>query len=527
MPPRITSASSPLLSDDLEGEYQWSIRILLLAVAGILFLTLYPFQFLIHPFFHAAASPFLLQGSSKPTRPLDDFLNVLLFAPFGFGLAGVLRARGISLARTPALALAAGALLSYTIEFVQFFIPERDSGWRDVFTNSGGALAGSGLFLLCGLNVLRVVTRTEKPIERFASGFRTGLSLLLYFCIWFSASAWLQTQTKIDNWLPQESLSVAPSTPKTSQAAGRVDELQFWDYALPARTARSLMPAGSAHVPAPDSLAAYEFYRRAPFEDQRHLLPNLQESPPDPFPASRADATHQDRVSTPAPVTALVSRIKETGRFSVYVLYQPGSVEGSAQILSIDRSGQFADMRIRQQGPNLLFYFRNRLSVEHPLLALNVQNVFARGQQCAILFTYDGSRLATYINGRGVGANYKLTPATALAAFVRQVRTPELQGYRYVYYALLFFPAGLLLGIAARNQFSSPWGMLMLFVFGLLLPPVLLEFVLTRVGGQPLSYPNIALAMIGACAGAVWINVGRKFSSFPASQDQHSRGSVS
>lgn len=109
---------------------QFSNRILVLATAGILFLTLYPFRFDFHAASPAGSSPFFLGRTLKPVGFLDGFLNVLLFVPFGFGLAEKFRARGKSLAFTLALALAAGALLSYIIELLQFYIPQRDSGWE-------------------------------------------------------------------------------------------------------------------------------------------------------------------------------------------------------------------------------------------------------------------------------------------------------------------------------------------------------------------------------------------------------------
>src|SRR5277367_4800468 len=110
----------------------WSNRILILATAGILFLTLYPFRFDFHLASPSGTSPLFLGKSVKPAGFLDAFLNVLLFVPFGFGLAERLRKSGKSFAATLALALAAGALFSYTIELLQYYIPKRDSGWEDV-----------------------------------------------------------------------------------------------------------------------------------------------------------------------------------------------------------------------------------------------------------------------------------------------------------------------------------------------------------------------------------------------------------
>src|ERR1700723_3323835 len=108
----------------------WSNRILILATVGILFLTMYPFRVVIHPLANGA-SPFFLGKSSK-SGVVDAVLNVLLFVPFGFGLAEKLREREKSVQFVLGTALATGMLFSYLIEFSQLYIPERDSGWEDV-----------------------------------------------------------------------------------------------------------------------------------------------------------------------------------------------------------------------------------------------------------------------------------------------------------------------------------------------------------------------------------------------------------
>ena len=85
----------------------WSNRILILAIAGILFLTMYPFRLNIHALANGA-SPFLL-GKSEKSGLVDALLNVLLFVPFGFGLGEKLRERGKSIRFVLLATLAAGA----------------------------------------------------------------------------------------------------------------------------------------------------------------------------------------------------------------------------------------------------------------------------------------------------------------------------------------------------------------------------------------------------------------------------------
>src|SRR5215469_13300565 len=97
----------------------WSNRILILALAGILFLTLYPFRFSLHANPPLSRSPFLLVTGGKASGPFAAFLNVCLFVPLGFGLAQKLREKGKSVATSFLLTIVVGAFFSYCIELTQ------------------------------------------------------------------------------------------------------------------------------------------------------------------------------------------------------------------------------------------------------------------------------------------------------------------------------------------------------------------------------------------------------------------------
>jgi hypothetical protein len=72
----------------------------------------------------------------------DVFHNVIGFMPLGFVLCGFF---ALSRSRGQAILISTlcGAFLSFSIEFLQFYIPRRDSGWTDVITNSTGTLLGA------------------------------------------------------------------------------------------------------------------------------------------------------------------------------------------------------------------------------------------------------------------------------------------------------------------------------------------------------------------------------------------------
>src|SRR5438270_3768630 len=145
-----------------QGWPQLSNLILILSIIGIVCLTFFPFRFdFANPHF-SNTSPFFLCPSLKHGVGVDFFLNVLLFVPFGFGLSEQVRRRGVTRLQAMLFALAAGAITSYTVELLQFYIPTRSSAWDDVTPNTLGAVFGCLLFNRWGEAALKYLTAWEE-----------------------------------------------------------------------------------------------------------------------------------------------------------------------------------------------------------------------------------------------------------------------------------------------------------------------------------------------------------------------------
>jgi glycopeptide antibiotics resistance protein len=184
----------------------WSNRVFIVAVIGILFLTLFPFRITLRTRLPLSRSPFLLGGWGKDLSAFDVFLNILLFVPFGFAIGGKFHKGAKFRAAKIAWALALGALLSYGVEFLQLYFPSRDSGWEDVLSNATGFVAGAILFELCGTAVLRLLSESEGTLEELLPWPRATLLVLVYLVLWFAISIPLQKQTRLSNWNPEDAL---------------------------------------------------------------------------------------------------------------------------------------------------------------------------------------------------------------------------------------------------------------------------------------------------------------------------------
>lgn len=142
---------------------------LALFVIVIVYLTLYPFSL-------SAIPREGLSWSVPSSRGewMDALLNCYFFLPFGFfggllvpGWRGVLWT-GLG-----------GALLSFTVESIQLYIPMRDGSYRDILLNTIGALSGAGLAQLAIVKRLR--------LHRVADGWSPHLQALLLAGIWVVA----------------------------------------------------------------------------------------------------------------------------------------------------------------------------------------------------------------------------------------------------------------------------------------------------------------------------------------------------
>ena len=111
---------------------------------------------------------------------------------------------------------------------------------------------------------------------------------------------------------------------------------------------------------------------------------------------------------------------------------------GDGRIISISQASGLSDLALRQEDGKLVFWFRTPLSANHALLAWVIPGVFIAGRTRDILYTYDGSNLSLFLDGKEEPLTYRLGPGTALAKSVRLVKPAELEGYNYIYYILVF-----------------------------------------------------------------------------------------
>jgi hypothetical protein len=493
----------------------WSIRLLILALLGVSFFTLLPFQFNFHARLPHGRPAVLLGGWGKDSTGFAGFLNVLLFIPFGFAVSEAVRERGKSRAATLVWALTLGALLSYAVEFLQIYVPTRDSGWTDIFTNATGSLLGSLLFELCGVQLLEFLRAGETALGALTKWPRAVWAVSIYFALWIAFSVSLQQQTGLNNWFSDTLLFMGHDATGEFPDAwmGRLQSLQVWNRPVTPEVAKQLAAGRDTGASQPGLVAVFDFSGTAPYRDQRGLLPDLTWAgsiQPKSLPAASypvgAALYGNSWLSSGVAAVGLVSALQKTNQLAIRIVCQPTAVTGiSAAILSISQPS-VADLGIAQSNGDVLFVLRSSLESDQPELWWVIRNVFVADRRADLIFSYDGSVASFYRDGKRSSNVYRLGPGAALARFVRHINRVELDGYSYVYYSLIFFTGGALLGIAARSIGRGNLAGCLFLGLGFVVPALALEFVLTSVSGRFIAPKFVIFSIVLAIGGCLWMN---------------------
>lgn len=487
----------------------WGYRILIASLAGIFFLTLYPFEFSRHTSLAPGRSPFLLGIANKGGGTLDVVLNIFLFVPFGFGLASKLRGKGMSWRSSLLYSWIAGAFLSYFIEFLQIYIPARDSGWEDVFSNSTGAALGCLIFGLIGVSVLRSLENVERAIELHLPPRRAVLILTVLFISWLLYSTHLQKQSHFQTWNQDSFLVFRNDATGRRPWKGKLLRIEMWNRALDSASAQKLTRGDALASMVDPPIANFDFSSLPPRqENATFVIPLASATLHDPQ-HNEGSLAGLPLIASSGPVSDLVADLQHTNQFSIHVVFTPDDISDShGRLVSISAPAGIPDMFVGQNNEDLFFWFRNQLSVQRPGLAWEISKLLSPGRPSDLLFSFDGSDLRLYQDGRTLQDRY-WGPGTALASLIRHVKQGELNGYRYIFYAVVFVPVGWLIAMAARRSAWPKRKLLAAIAVAFLIMPVILEWKLALFDQRAFSLRNLFLSVGMALAGFLWTNSDR------------------
>ncbi len=394
-------------------------------VALILRLRLVPFDFVWDgriPWERATLAPLTIR---------DVPLNVLLFAPLGFGLAGLL-AGGKASGRRPwavvGWTVALGVLFSAALEGAQFFLPERVPSLADVIANGLGALLGAALFNGWAMGVGRALERavTRRNVLIGLALYALGAALL---------TAYLSRSVRLDNWDTSFPLVVGNEAVGKRQWSGRLTEVQLM-----------------AGLPdSPDAVARYDFAGAAPFADASGAgAPPLawREGPASPQDGEGVTVGPGEWLATEAAFAGFSEAARRADAFTIHAALATAdpAQRGPARIISISADAEHRNVTLGQEKGALIIRLRTPAGGENGQKPeILVPGVFADGQMRAIIVSYDAPLLRVSIDDKAYALS--LAPGAAFfPGFVTENRWPVTLGGNPFRYDLAYW--GIIIGLA-------------------------------------------------------------------------------
>ena len=431
------------------------------------------------------------------SRQLDDIpLNILLFVPLGAWLNKEARSRSLQLQSILFLGCVAGSLGSWSLEYLQTFLPSRFPSVVDIVSNTSGTLCGVYLHrrwserAAVGVAWLRNSVRGVYVVVAMAAF--TVLALLV--------SAALQAQTRLSNWDASYPLVVGNERTGNRPWRGRVYTIEMTDAATPQGALQRFAEGKPTVIPG-TRIASYDLSGDAPYRDDSGHLPSLTWAHTSPV-----NGTHGARkatdvwLSTEGPADAVGRRVRESNAFSLRVrcasddLSQGG---GPPRIVSNSMDSERGNLVLGQDSRQLGFRFRTQQTGEIPFPPdFVIPAVFSDNGLRDILVTYDGATVRAAVAKSGRVHRFELTPGSSLvAAMGSDVRPDELQLYKLAYIACLFVLPGTLVHVLCRS-WRNRLAWTGFWVFGFTLA---FEVTLGQISGKPFVLSGAATtAVVGS-----------------------------
>ena len=459
-------------------------------------LTLFPYQILPNETTSHRQEPFMSWFFEKYPDGLDVFLNVLLFAPFGFGLGWRLDKWKFRWPVALILTCAASGMFSLCIELAQNFMPTRTSSWFDVLANTAGGPLGwivfrmfgarFGQFLSTSFNNFLGILRTK-----YLAAFFVGYAIL-----GIGISIPLSRETTLSNWDLAYPLVIGNVPNGEYPWHGQIFEFAIADRAVKATEAANVFHNGLGSAAGGNLLASYKYASPGNPQGGMEQFPQLHWTPQGTTDAGLKTGLLPGLgwMQTEGAAETIATRIRDANQFSVYVVCESvrTSSYGPAWMLTLAPNADQQDLALGQQLSHLVFHLRTPLTgIQAKLLEYRISNFFLTTGTHRVLFTYDGATLRSYLDGRR-GYAMELGPGAALFAHIHQLRQFETPGYKVLYYGLIFVPLGSVLALTLRIALQLSR---LTIICALSLPSAVLEPILSGASRRPLHPLNILLGL--------------------------------
>jgi glycopeptide antibiotics resistance protein len=475
----------------------------------VLCVTLYPFDF-----FFANVS--FLEITNRfdfrfVTPYVADLLNnILLFLPIGFSVAAMMRKRKLGEPAVFLMAVAAGFGLSFAVEVLQVFLPDRFPAVSDVVSNSAGAGFGYLCFRRWGEAIIDRITTLISKI--FLSRANVAIGFISYLALIFVASALWQNTIALSNWEQGFPLVIGNEATGNRPWRGEVFEVAIADRAFDREEiARIFSQRESNALVTGSFLASYRFIGEDNY-DQIERPPKLawQGAGPQIKLARGVSLAVGRWLQTTSPADFLTQMIRSTSEFTLIATVATSDFDqsGPARIVSISQDYGRRNFTLGQSGADLIVRLRTPLTGENgvnPEFAF--PDVFADSNPHQLILTYDPPMLRLYVDDIKRSYHVSLSPGFGLYQFLFPIN-----GWRVrldainvagvcemLFYGVVFIPVGLFVALMSIIVKGRLLYRSLLICGGIILPAVVLESMLGN--GDTFRLANAAATVvIATCA---------------------------
>jgi glycopeptide antibiotics resistance protein len=484
---------------------QWALGIVACGILLVLVTTLFPFNFTFKDGFGIKE---IVNSFNNQSNFRDWLGNVLLFVPFGFGLAGLSqksKLRGIA-----ALigVLFASFCLSLTVEFLQVFLPGREPTFSDLLLNSVSGVLGFLGFNRWGAKVLSQSSASVTQITKRLSLKYLTVCLLGYLTLAVGISLALQTGTNLSNWDKSFPLLLGNELTGDRPWQGYISEIFIVDRALSQDEVASLFFDKSFSATFEDSvLAYYQLIGKGNYHDQTGQLPDLvwQGEYRDIEETEGVFFSPSHWLATTEPAALISQKLRETSQFTLSTTIATADTTqmGLARIVSLSGSPYHRNFTLAQEGADLILRLRTPITGENGINPqMMIPDVFVDTDFHHLIITYDGSVIQFYVDQLSRLYSVDLKSGVSLFYLFQfphwndSFKVPEIDIYRIVYYGIIFIPLGVTISIIS-SMVSKKFALYsLLIVGGIVLPALILEGILAIGSSRVISHENLLISIV-------------------------------
>lgn len=472
------------------------LLLVIVGIAAVAIATLYPFNFSIPANFSLGA---IFDKFDNTSFYNDQVNNILLFMPLGFGIASILLRKNASPFIQILAVVIAGACLSFTVEFLQSFLPSRDPTPADIFNNTLGSFAGLLSFYILDARQYRSTLNYIQ--NNRISNSRVGIVAIFsgYIIIAFFIGMSWENNISLNEWNKHFPLVVGNERTGDRPWQGSVSQIAIADKAFSDSEVQQIFSNRDYLTSANSAvLAKYEFDGKDSYRDVTGKQPDLLWQGQ----VSKSQSSNQKGVfvdssrwlKTVEPVKLINQRISQTSEFTIITTVASASLnqKGPARIISVSGDPMHRNFTIGQDHKDLALRLRTPITGQNGSdINLSVPNVFVDTNQHRIIITYAKGKIRVIID----------KPENVYSFNLLELYPNSQKVFAY---AVTFIPLGLYLTVLTIMVRRKAFNVILL-ISGVVLPSLIIESILIHASDKSFSLVNLALGIFfTACTALVF-----------------------